>query len=344
MFEILLAVGIVLILVIALVIFRISVLAGVIKGSDKKWVSDSNRVNAVLLVLFVLAGLILFFWYSFAYYDEYTLPVASEHGVLIDRMFWITTAVTMVVFVITQLILFIAPYLFQHRENRRASFYHDNTKLEIAWTALPAVVLTGLVLYGLFVWNSITSKAPEEAEVVEIMGYQFAWAVRYPGQDKKLGDFDYLKIDATNVMGIDFDDNAAHDDFTPREIHLPKGKPVQFKIRARDVLHSVFAPHFRMKMDAVPGLPTSFWFVPTKTTEEMREKLGNPDFNYEIACTEVCGRGHFSMRILVVVDEPEDYEAWYASQQTWVDQNESYFTSGPGKSSKLADLVSVKDN
>jgi cytochrome c oxidase subunit 2 len=74
-------------------------------------------------------------------------------------------------------------------------------------------------------------------------------------------------------------------------------------------------------MDAVPGMPTKFWFVPTKTTEEMQNETGNPDFKYELACAEVCGRGHFAMKMIIVVDEPEDYEAWLKTQKPFVEEN-----------------------
>jgi cytochrome c oxidase subunit 2 len=183
-------------------------------------------------------------------------------------------------------------------------------------------------LYGLSFqqeWNYITTfPAENECEVIEVMGKQFAWQVRYPGKDNKLGRYKFKAIDATNEFGIDFTDSASFDDFVPRELHLPKGKKVLLRIRARDVIHSVFLPHFRVKMDAVPGMPTRFWFVPTKSTEEMRDITGNPKFNYELACTEICGRGHFAMRFLVVVDEPEDYEAWKASQNRWSEDNADY--------------------
>ena len=192
---------------------------------------------------------------------------------------------------------------------------------------------------GLKAWNDITSAAPEDSEVIEVFGQQFAWFSRYTGNDNKLGDFDYRKIDADNKLGIDLTDEYAFDDFIPREIHLPKGQPVLFKIRARDVLHSVFAPHFRLKMDAVPGMPTQFHFVPTKTTAEMREETGNPEFNYELACTEVCGRGHFSMRMLIVVDEPADYAKWKSEQTAWLKQNEAYLDKVP---SGLREVAKIK--
>jgi cytochrome c oxidase subunit 2 len=164
--------------------------------------------------------------------------------------------------------------------------------------------------------------------------------VRYPGSDETLGAYDFRKIDAVNDFGLDFTDRAAFDDFSPRELHLPKGQPVEFRIRARDVLHSVFAPHFRLKMDAVPGMPTRFWFIPTKSTADMRAETGNPDFNYEIACTEVCGRGHFSMRLLVIVDEPEEYEKWKAEQKPWLSKNPEYMAKVPDNLKELAMIKS----
>lgn len=334
------AVGGFLILAILLLIFRLHTLVSVMKQSDKKVGSGNNKTNAFLFIVFMVVCFILLFWYSIKNYDIYQLPIASEHGVTTDRLFWITMAITGVVFMITQVLLFYFSYRYQHSASRRALFFPENNKLEFIWTIVPAVVLTVLVVYGLVVWNKVMAPAPENSEVIEIMGYQFAWKVRYPGNDEELGAYDFRKVDATNEFGMDFTDRAAFDDFTPRELHLPKGQPVEFRIRARDVLHSVFAPHFRLKMDAVPGMPTRFWFVPTKTTEEMRIETGNPDFNYEIACTEVCGRGHFSMRLLVVVEEPEVYEKWKSEQESWLSRNPEYMAQVPDNLKELAMIKS----
>jgi len=330
------AAGVFLLLAILLLIFRLHTLVGVIKQSDKKVGDGVNKVNAFLFILFLVVGFSLLIWYSIANFHLYQRPIASEHGVETDRLFWITMAITGVVFVITQILLFYFSYRYQHKPTRRALFFPDNNRLEFIWTIVPAVVLTALVVYGLFVWNNVMKPAPENAEIIEVMGYQFAWKVRYPGKDGELGAHDFRLIDATNEFGLDFTDRLAFDDFTPREMHLPKGKPVEFRIRARDVLHSVFAPHFRLKMDAVPGMPTRFWFIPTKSTADMRIETGNPEFNYEIACAEVCGRGHFSMRLLVVVDEPADYEKWKAEQQPWLSKNPEYMTKVPENLKELA--------
>ncbi|HEX8549616.1 MAG TPA: cytochrome c oxidase subunit II [Cytophagaceae bacterium] len=324
MTEIVLGVAAVLILVILLLIFRIQTLLGVMKGSSNKQVGTSNKINALMFVIFLAVGLVAFFWYSSVARDSYLPTAVSDHGIRVDRMFWVTMAILVFAFIVTNIFLFWFAYKYQHKEGRKAYFYPDNHKLEIIWTVIPAIVMAILVYYGWKEWSLITQKEPEGSEVIEVMGKQFAWQVRYPGKDGELGKYDFRLIDATNEFGMDFTDKASIDDFTPSELHVPKGKPVLLRIRARDVLHSVFMPHFRLKMDAVPGMPTKFWFVPNKTTQEMRDELGNPNFNYELACTEICGRGHFAMRFIVVVDEPEEYEAWSKSQKSFAEVNSEY--------------------
>lgn len=321
--------AVVVLLVALILVFRLSDLVGVIKGKQDKPDSKSNTVNAVLMLVFLIVGGIWAWQSAYSSFDLYNLPVASEHGVETDKMFWWTMGITGVAFIITQILLFYFSFRYRYKKNVRASYYHDNSKLEILWTAVPAVVMTILVGYGLVTWNKIMDKAPEDSEVIEIMGMQFAWKVRYPGADGQLGTYDYRKIDDANLFGMDLADRNSHDDFAPRELHVPKGKPVLLNIRARDVLHSVYIPAFRVKMDAVPGMPTKFWFVPTKSTAEMRVETGNPDFNYELACTEVCGNAHFAMRMVVVVDEPEDYERWKEEQRTWLSLNPEYLSQVP---------------
>lgn len=337
MYGFLIAVGVLLLLSIIWMVYRIQSLVSVVKGSNKKIATGSNKVNAILFVLFLLGTGFLMFWYSIKEFDNYELPVASEHGVVTDGLFWVTMAVTGVVFLITHVLLFIFPYKYQYKEDRKATFYPDNNKLEIIWTLVPGVVLAGLVITGWMAWSDITAPAPENAHVVEIMGSQFQWDIRYPGKDNVLGDYDYRLTSATNAHGVDFTDKNAMDDFPSPVVVIPKGEPVLFKIRARDVLHSVFAPHMRLKMDAVPGMPTRFWFVPTKTTAEMREETGNSEFEYEIACTEICGRGHFSMRKIIQVVEPEEYQKWFAEQRSFIQMNPSLAEGIPAEAKELAE-------
>lgn len=318
---------VILLLIIFFLLVRVGSLLSILKGSYNKRVGSSNSINAVLFPIFFIVGLALIFW-SASKFSEFYLPKpASEHGIITDNLFWIITIIIMIAFVATNVLLFYFPYKYQYKEDRKAFFYPDNHKLEIIWTVIPAIVLTVLVIYGYKTWTDITAPAPKDAVVLEITGKQFNWIVRYPGKDGKLGTYNYKMIDATNEVGIDFSDKSSYDDFLPREIHIPKGKPVQFKIRARDVLHSVFLPHFRQKMDAVPGMPTTFWFTPIYTTDEMKSITGKSDFKYELACTEVCGKGHFGMKYLLVVDEPEDFEKWYSSQEAFLKKNPEYLAN-----------------
>ena len=340
MLNIIVIAAIVLILVILFAIYRVSSLVDIIKGESHNKVSSANGFQGTLMLLFLIFGLIGGFYYSFGGLDDdFILPVASEHGVVTDKLFWWTMGITGFVFVVTQIFLFGFAWKYQHRENQVAYYYPHNNKLETIWTIIPAIVLAILVFTGWKAWVDITGESPEGSEVVEIMGYQYALAVRYPGADSKLGEYDYRKIDATNQMGIDFADRASFDDFIPREIHVPKGKPVLFKIRARDVIHSVYQPHFRLQMNAVPGMPTQFWFVPTKSTADMQAETKNPDFQYELVCNKICGKGHFAMRYIIVVDEPEDYKKWFDSQEPWLKQNADYLTEVPANLRESASIV-----
>jgi cytochrome c oxidase subunit 2 len=178
---------------------------------------------------------------------------------------------------------------------------------------------------------------PDE-EVIEIgaTGYQFAWHLRYPGPDGVLGERNFKLINGLNPIGQDWTDEKNLDDFHPDEIVLPVGKKVRVRINSRDVLHNFYLPHFRVKMDAVPGIPTYFVFTPTKTTEDYRLELSKyeeynvptdptdpesnmlwEDFNYELACAELCGASHFSMRRTVRIVSESEYEDWLATQQSY---------------------------
>jgi len=327
---------ILIILVLAFVlIFQISKASeyvSVLKGEEKSF-KQSNRINAFLFILFMVLGLAGAWWCNELLYDRTLLaqPAASDHGEKIDYMLWLTIIVTGVVFLMTQVLLFWFAYKYQYSEKRTVYFFPHNNKLELLWTVVPAIFLTILVGFGLFYWFKITGDAPKESQVVEITGKQFNWMMRYPGKDNVLGRKNYRLTDASNgnALGVDWEDGASHDDIEATEMHLVVGKPVQLVINAQDVIHDVGLVHFRLKMDAVPGMPTKFWFIPTISTDEMRAKLGKPDFNFKVNCTEVCGRGHFGMSITVFVDEPEDYKKWVAEQKPFLATNPSYLDKVP---------------
>lgn len=315
--------SVVLILSVLFLVYRITTISSAINngvGSNKE--SNANKINALLFPLFFVVMFGLAIWYTPIAAKYYLPESASVHGVETDSLFWNTIYIISAVVVVTHILLLFFPFIYQYKKGRKVNYYPDNHMLELGWTIAPAIVLAGLIGFGWSTWSTITGPTPKDATELEIMGFQFAWKVRYPGADGKFGKYYFRNIQAGNDLGLNLDDKDNFDDFIPNEIHIPVGKPVKFNIRARDVIHSVFLPHFRQKMDAVPGMPTSLWFVPKFTTAQMRTKTKNPQFNYELACTEVCGKGHYSMRYIVVVDSPEDYEKWYKSNTTWLKDND----------------------
>jgi cytochrome c oxidase subunit 2 len=327
-------------LVLTLVIIgRITTLAKGLKGTKKSddgdWeVNDqpgtSNKVNALMLPVSFVVFCIAATWSYLESEKDFLPDPSSVHGVETDSMFWFSMAIITLAFVGTSALLFGFSFRYQYNPNRRATFYPVNHKLEIIWTIIPAIVMAALVFTGWRVWSDITAEAPEEAYVIEVVGKQFNWVARYPGKDdSRLGNYNYKLIDSDNELGIDPGDETALDDFTSTTLYIPKDKPVLLRIRSKDVLHSVFLPHLRVKMDAVPGMPTKFWFTATKTTDELKGETNNPDFEYQLNCTEVCGQGHFSMKMPVKVVEEEEYVAWMNEQPSWLKGKDKYLSKVP---------------
>merc|ERR1712146_403332 len=148
-------------------------------------------------------------------------------------------------------------------------------------------------------------------------------------------------LDRANILGVDEGDLNAQDDVIVTELHLPVNRPVLFKMRSQDVLHSAYMPHFRAQMNCVPGMVTQFGFTPTVTTAEMRQ---NPDiqdkvkrtnalraewaaegrpnsepweFDYVLLCNKICGKSHYNMQMKIIVETEEEYNAWMAEQKTF---------------------------
>lgn len=313
---------IVLILLVFVIIYQIakaSEYSTILRGEEKMRASI-NRMMAWLLVVFFILG-VYGIWLCHNMLMDKMLPVsASEHGVAYDMMYRVTIWVTGIVFFITQALLFWFAFKYQSTEKRTSFFFPHNNKLEILWTTIPAIVMAALVAVGLKNWMNMTSEAPKNSMVVEIVGKQFNWLIRYPGADGVLGKRDFRKIDdANNVLGLDWTDKNNMDDIIAQngEMHLVVNKPVKLIIGSRDVIHDVGLAHFRMKMDAVPGIITTLWFTPTITTAKMKEITNDPDFVYEISCDQMCGKGHYSMRGTVIVETQAEYNAWVASQQSY---------------------------
>lgn len=336
---------IVMLAIVIIQIGKVTELTAQIRG-EKDAQKESNEWNSKGLLIFG-AVFLIFCVVSASYYRDDMLwygvnESASVEGSSIDNLFNITLICTGIVFFITHILLFWFSYKYRGREGRTVLYMPHDNRLEMIWTAVPAVVLTFLVIAGLDTWNDVMADVKEGEDYIEIEanGMQFAWNLRYPGPDGKLGARDYKRITASNPFGQDFTDPKGLDDFYPDEIVLPVGKKVRVRITARDVLHNFYLPHFRTKMDAIPGIPTYWVFTPKITTEEYRQMLAKSDewnekmdpsdpesktraemFNYELACAELCGKGHYSMRRVVRIVSQQEYEDWLKKQQSWYANN-----------------------
>ncbi len=249
------------------------------------------------------------------------LPVAaSAHAAEVDHTVVLVHVLMAVLFV--GWILFFAWLLFRYRKSRNPVANYvgvtskSSTYLEIAVAVIEAVLLIG---FSIPLWAKRVAAFPPESEavVVRVVGEQFAWNIHYPGPDGKFGRTDPKLIDLqTNPLGLDRSDPDAKDDVTTvNQLHLPVGKPAIVKLSSKDVIHSFNLTEFRVKQDAVPGVVIPLWFVPTITTDDMRKQTGDDAFVYEIACAQLCGLGHYSMRGYVTIDTPEQFQAWMDGEE-----------------------------
>ena len=306
-----------------------------------------NRVNGYLMLAFLgfIYGITIV---SFALWGDLPLTSnsASEHGPEIDRLMIISMVVIFIVQTITQFLLHYFAFKYKGEKGRKALFYADNDKLEFIWTVIPVIVLAGLIMYGLFTWTDIMNvDEDDDPLVVELYAQQFNWKARYAGEDNVLGKANVrlINLNNANILGLDESDPNAQDDVITTELHLPVGRPVLFKMRSQDVLHSAYMPHFRAQMNCVPGMITQFSFTPTVTTEEMRlnpdiyekvkningirvnkskklqakgeEPLDRYEFDYLLLCNKICGKSHYNMQMKIIVESEEDYNEWLKEQK-----------------------------
>lgn len=318
---------IVLVFVVIFQIAKASEYVSILKGEESSR-KQNNKINGFLMIVFLILGLIGVYYCHQLLKGRLLGESASKEGERVDEMMNITITVTGIVFLITQVLLFWFAYRFQEKEGRKALFFPHNNTMEVVWTVVPAIVLSVLVVIGLRNWFIFTGDAPKNSLVIEVTGKQFGWIFRYPGRDKQFGKRYFRNIDpSSNSLGLVWADNkefnqkadpATYDDIVNENtMYVVKNKPVKLIIGSRDVIHDVGIAQFRMKMDAVPGIPTTMWFTPKFTTAEMKEKTGNPNFQYEISCDQICGNGHYSMKGVIEVVTRQEYDAWLAKQKPY---------------------------
>ena len=310
---------------------------------------NDNKVQGYLMFGF-LAFIYVFTIYGLMRWGDLPLHTpASAHGGEVDTLMNITWVLIFIVQTITQALLYYFAFKYRGKKDQKALYFADNNRLEVIWSVIPAIVLAGLILYGLYAWSNIMFIDKDE-EVIEIELYaqQFKWTARYAGDDNVLGKANVRYIEGINTLGIDVADPNAQDDKVVTELHIPKGKKIHFKMRSQDVLHSAYMPHFRAQMNCVPGMVTEFACTPIYTTAEMRdlpfmqEKVANINairtkksaelvakgqtaldpysFDYLLLCNKICGSSHYNMQMKIVVDTPEEYKKWVASKPTFKEE------------------------
>jgi cytochrome c oxidase subunit 2 len=317
-------------------------------SNDQVANDKDNKLNGYLMMVFLAFIYILSIVCVVKWGD---LPLmsnsASEHGEQVDNLMIISMALIFFVQIVTQFVLHYFAFKYRGEKGRKALFFADNNTLEAIWTIIPTIVLAGLIIYGLFTWTEIMDlNEDDDPLIVELYAQQFNWKARYAGEDNVLGKANVrlIDIDRANILGIDEADPNAEDDVITTELHLPVGRPVIFKMRSQDVLHSAYMPHFRAQMNCVPGMITQFGFTPTITTEAMRQsqdiidKVENInrirrenkesilergqdlvyEFDYLLICNKICGKSHYNMQMKIIVETEEEYKAWIKEQKVFI--------------------------
>ncbi len=257
-------------------------------------------VFAVVLILLVIGTVIFHFaspwWFT---------PIASNWG-MIDTTVIITFWVTGIVFIAVNLFMAYAVVKYRHRKDQRAHYEPENKKLETWLTVITTIGVALMLAPGLFVWAKVID-VPEGATEIEVVGQQWHWSFRYPGDDGEFGQVEQSLISPENPFGINPEDPAGQDDILVSSPvgHFPVNRPVKLLLRSKDVLHNFAVAQFRLKMDLVPGMVTYYWLEPTKPGE------------YDILCEELCGIGHHTMQGRVVVQSEQEYEDWLDTQPTF---------------------------
>ena len=248
------------------------------------------------------------------------MPVAaSTHAADLDHMTVLVHWLMLVLFVGWGAFFVFVLFRFRRGANPKADYAGAKGKIakstEIAVAIVEVVLLIG---YAIPAWAIRVKTFPSEGEavIVRVTGEQFAWNVHYPGPDGKFGRSDIKLVTADNPLGLDKSDPNAKDDLTEiNQLNIPVDRPILVHLSTKDVIHSFGLYEMRVKQDAIPGMDTPVWFIPSVTTEDMRKKLGIPDFDYEITCSQLCGLGHYRMRGFVNVQSQADFQKWLADQQ-----------------------------
>ena len=227
--------------------------------------------------------------------QDWVMPESiSTYGDRVDAIFNLILVITGVTFLATEGILLYESFAFIRQRGMKAQYIHGSHKLEMWWTIIPAVILFFLAISQTSLWSEVKMRdlSVGDAYHVRVMAKQFEWNFLYPGPD---GKFD-----------------TADDVFSINELRIPVHQQVFLQMRSYDVIHSLYLPYVRFKQDVVPGMTVSGWVEITKTTAMARLDRKDPNFEYEIACAELCGNQHYSMRARLTIEEAPEIQRWQA--------------------------------
>ena len=261
---------------------------------------------ALLVIIWLITLISTYFFAAKTWWLPHGVSTAAPW---IDHQFALTYVIMGAIFVAAQLSL--GYLVWKYRDHAKASaakYVHGNTRLEVIWTMATLILFVGLNLMGSHVWASERFDPAQSGSVpVEVTGMQFAWYFRYPGPDGKFGATSPNLVDPSSgneaAVGLKTSDPASKDDVVTGTMYLPVGREVDLRLRAMDVIHSFFVPALRFKQDAVPGLEIHMHFTPTE--------IGD----YEIACAELCGLGHYKMHGMLHVVSQADFDKWLAARE-----------------------------
>lgn len=246
-------------------------------------------------------------------------PIGSEHGPAIDHLMWMVHILMAVLF-IGWGALFVYMLIRFHRSRNPRADYHGTRSHASRWAEAAVAVAEGVLLIGFSIplWHQRVGAEPRptDALTVDVIAEQFAWNIHYPGPDGIMGRREPELVDLQmNPVGLDPEDPYGKDDVVVlNQLHLPVDEPVVIRLSSKDVIHSFYLPEMRVKQDAIPGMQIPLWFTPTLTTAEMRQQTGNEEFQYELACAQLCGITHYNMRAILTVETREEFDAWIDSR------------------------------
>jgi cytochrome c oxidase subunit II len=262
------------------------------------------------LLILIVIWLITFGSAYFFAAKTWWLPTgASAAAAAIDHQFAVSYVLMGTVFVAAQVVLGFFAWKYRDRgQASKAIYTHGNNTMEIVWTVLTLVLFVGMNLMSSSIWASERFEPAGAGAVrVEVTGMQFAWYFRYPGPDGKFGGTKPELIDPSaggeSAVGLDTTDPASKDDVVTGTMVVPVNREVEVILRAHDVIHSFFVPAMRFKQDAVPGLAIHMHFTPITTGD------------YDIACAELCGLGHYKMHGILKVVSQEEFDKWLAARE-----------------------------